>query len=384
MLRKKTLSFPHHTLSGKEASGIAKIQPPQIYQELAKSPHEVVSRLERRKVARILYIHGTFAGNDLTGIARNLSRISPLLTRRLQLDQTLKEWSKRGVDTISGSQGNFPEAYVRQVNQFLQAGHSRLQTAPIQASRFAWSGENHHLGRLHGALSLQRTLTQLRCDLQADQRILIFAHSHGGNLIALLTLLSDADSQIKRKLIRHLSASPTDAQGQPTSSNLATLVNSCTELPDIDIVTLGTPLRYRWSLSQQRRLIHVINHQVVFKEDPHRTAFPNLLKPLDLTGLGDIIQQLGIGGSDFPPTILTPSERKQEKKLSKILESSVRRKDYFKKLNLGRRESCDGESILLDYREIEPSEAPKLFGHAVYTLERLIPFHLALASMELN
>lgn len=384
MLRKKTLSFPHHTLSGKEASGIAKIQPPQIYQELANSPHEVVSRLEQRKVARILYIHGTFAGNDLTGIARNLSRISPLLTRRLQLDHTLKEWSKRGVDTISGSQGNFPEAYVTQVNQFLQAGHSKSQTAPIQASRFAWSGENHHLGRLHGALSLHRTLTELCCDLQADQRVLIFAHSHGGNLLALLTLLSDADSQIKRKLIRHLSASPTDAQGQPTSSNLATLVNSCTALPDIDIVTLGTPLRYRWSQSQQRRLIHVINHQVVFKEDPHRTAFPNLLKPLDLTGLGDIIQQLGIGGSDFPPTILTPSERKQEKKLSKILESSVRRKDYFKKLNLGRRESCDGESILLDYREIEPSEAPKLFGHAVYTLERLIPFHLALASMELN
>ena len=384
MLRKKTLSFPHHTLSGKEASGIAKIQPPQIYQEFGKSPHEVVSRLQQRNISKLLYIHGTFAGNDLTGIARNLSRISPLLTRRLQLDRTLKEWSKRGVDTISGSQGNFPEAYITQVNQFLRAGHSNPQTAPIQASRFAWSGENHHLGRLHGALSLHQRLTELNRDLQADQRVLIFAHSHGGNLLALLTLLSDSNSQIKRKLIRHLSVSSTGTQEQPTSSDLATLINSCTELPNIDIVTLGTPLRYRWSPSQQRRLIHVINHRAVIQEDPHRTAFPNLFNPLDLSGLGDIIQQLGIGGSDFPPTILTPSERKQEKKLSKILESSVRRKDYFKKLNLGRRESCDGESILLDYRDIEPTEAPKLFGHAVYTLDRLIPFHLALASVELG
>ena len=396
MLQKKTLSFPHHILSGTEPAGVARIQSPQLYQALASSSADVVAGLQKRGVAKILYIHGTFAGNDLTGLARNLGRLSPTLTRQLRIDQTIKEWSKRSVDSLSGSQGNFPEAYVTQVNQFLQSGQSDSNIGSIEASRFAWSGENHHLGRLHGSLCLHQTLRHLKSQLQENQRILIFAHSHGGNLLALLTLLAESNAKVKRKLLRHLSIStpvapPTavsphlgDSQNPNAVNDLATLLNHCSDLPNLDVITLGTPLRYRWSSHPQRKILHLINHQVVDPKQPTRTAFPSLLKPLDLRTLGDLIQQLGIGGSDFIPAMLTPTEIKQEKKLAKILESSVRRKDYFKKLSLGRRESRDGESILMDYTQIEPLESQKLLGHAVYTLDRLIPFHLALASREMN
>ena len=50
---------------------------------------------------------------------------------------------------------------------------------------------------------------------------------------------------------------------------------------------------------------------------------------------------------------------------------------------MGRRDSSDGKTLLIDYSEIQPSEASLLLGHGVYTLESLIPFHLAIAASEL-
>ncbi len=62
--------------------------------------------------------------------------------------------------------------------------------------------------------------------------------------------------------------------------------------------------------------------------------------------------------------------------MGRMFESTARRRDVWKKLKMGRRESSDGNDtarrLLLDdnqwYR--------KLFGHGVYTCRQWLPFHL--------
>jgi hypothetical protein len=52
-----------------------------------------------------------------------------------------------------------------------------------------WSSENHHVGRLEGALGLVRALAT-HAELGAPRgRILILGHSHAGQVFALVTQL---------------------------------------------------------------------------------------------------------------------------------------------------------------------------------------------------
>ena len=48
----------------------------------------------------------------------------------------------------------------------------------------------------------------------------------------------------------------------------------------------------------------------------------------------------------------------------------------FQKLKQGRRVSCDGKTLLLDYPATPGREHQKLFGHGVYTSPIWLRFHL--------
>ena len=74
--------------------------------ELAVDLPRIVQALQRTGISKIIWIHGTFAGDEFAGFFRQLGHYSPLLSKRLRY---LK---KLGVDKISGQYGNFPETYI--------------------------------------------------------------------------------------------------------------------------------------------------------------------------------------------------------------------------------------------------------------------------------
>ena len=121
--------------------------------------------------------------------------------------------------------------------------------------------------------------------------------------------------------------------------------------------------------------------------DPHRPS--QAWVPLQLADFrsrigGDLIQQIGIGGSDFTPSLFSAGERRLNRKLGTIFEPTVRRRHYLRKLSRGRRESSDGRTFLVDYHELLPNQSDILLGHGVYTLQDLIPLHLSIAATELG
>ncbi|MDA9779153.1 hypothetical protein N9D38_11980 [Rubripirellula sp.] len=378
LTKKKTLSFPHHTLIADEVRGSVRIIDGLDYD---RSAPQVVQSLRRRDISRLLFIHGTFAGDDVSGLFRQISHLSPTWSSRL------KQLTKKGVDTVAGESGNFAPSYVDTCNQFLASGSSDPATRNITADLFSWSGENHHLGRLHAALKLLRRLQRDTTTAGEKERVLILAHSHGGNVLAILSHLITLDRTKREKFLRHLATASSMGlvvQDGDETTTIRQILQQCDAIPEFDCVTLGTPLRYRWSAEFRGKIIHVINHRVMDNANPYRCFLPIHRFANQGEFLGDLIQQVGVGGSDFPPSIFTPKERRMEAKLARLFESTVKRKDYLRKLKVGRRESSDGTTLLLDYLQVDPANANRLLGHGIYTAESLLPLHLAVASTEIN
>ena len=61
-------------------------------------------------------------------------------------------------------------------------------TDEIKVDRFDWSSGNDHLARAEAAVKLFNRLADLPIDL-ATERLLLWGHSHAGNVFALLTNL---------------------------------------------------------------------------------------------------------------------------------------------------------------------------------------------------
>ncbi len=178
--RPREISFPHQVL-GEGIGGPNEL----VSAEVAAAVHEPCCRdvgdapllLRRAGVAEIILIHGTFAGNDIVGIAREIARFSPRLAKRI--GSLGKQW----FDELVGEMGNYTEAYADCLSRLINS----TSAAPIPITRFHWSGENHHLGRADGVMSL---LELLSSRVQAfGGRRLILAHSHGGNLAAMMSQL---------------------------------------------------------------------------------------------------------------------------------------------------------------------------------------------------
>ena len=64
---------------------------------------------------------------------------------------------------------------------------------------------------------------------------------------------------------------------------------------------------------------------------------------------GDYIQQCGIVGTDFLPSIFAWRDWVVERRMQRMFERGARRRDVLKKLKEGRRVCCDGTTLLVDY-----------------------------------
>ena len=343
-------------VSAKRAAAITAPQPSAVT--------EAAIRLRGTHVRKIILVHGTFTGNDVIGLARELARVSPGLAKSIQSNG--KSW----VDQVAGDVGNYTQAFAKQLSTLINTG----QPTTIEVDRFNWSGENAHLGRAEGAVALLHTLMQQ--EWSPGSRVQIWGHSHGGNLIAMASQLIRANADLLRSFF---SATRSHHRGLPQWEQVQSVLiesEAGSRFPKLDAVTFGTPLRYRWNTDVTETLSHFGQHRVLDDDDACTARLPASAQDvIDAVG-GDYIQQLGIAGTDFLPSIFAPRTWLPERRLSKMFAAGIRRRDLRKNLKQGQRVSQDGTTLLVDYPDCQHGWNRKLFGHGVYTRQEWIPFHL--------
>jgi hypothetical protein len=145
----------------------------------------------------------------------------------------------------------------------------------------------------------------------------------------------------------------------------------------VDMVTLGTPVRYGWDTDGYGRLLHVVNHRMIRSDGKRwlsKMELPQAAWEMPYLTGGDYVQQLAVAGTDVLPD--SPEMEQANVDLHDILEPY----DGFERwLECTRRTTrCpkDGQSILVEYGVQAHEEDPRqhLFGHGCYTQSRSMVF----------
>ncbi|HEY6564405.1 MAG TPA: hypothetical protein VIY86_07895, partial [Pirellulaceae bacterium] len=269
---------------------------------------------------------------------------------------------------------DFAQTLETHVNDPNAAGQS-----PIIVRRFQWTGENNHQGRADAALRLLADLSQL--ELPAGDRVILWGHSHAGNVFALLTHLLGSSLEIRQRFweaIDPIYRRPFAHRVRDPRIELARTVLLAEDGLALrpDLVTFGTPVRYGWESSGYRSLLHVVHHVPASDAEPYRAEFPPSLERLRNGRLGDFLQQFGIAGTNFPVNPCSVLHWATEFRLHRLLQLGVRRRDLWQRWMRGIRVPEEGTTRLVNYYEGEPWEAQLFLGHGIYTLKHWLPFHL--------
>lgn len=371
--------FPHQSFGTTPQGPYDLIGPDLAVPTESPSSADVVGlgkRMREENVREVVLVHGTFAGNDIIGLMRRFSRFSPRVSRMM------KELGKKWFDQLANEVGNYTADYAEHLAGMLatESGSS------LPVTRYCWSGENNHLGRACGVLALLEKI--LHRDWAVGERVIFLAHSHGGNLLAMLSLLVGASEQSKRAFLRatHLHYPLQGQHGDQTNWERTRSIllqdDLRSKLPIIDVVTFGTPLRYGWNMSSVERLLHIVQHRPLVPGEPWRAAIPKSPSDAIHAVAGDYVQQLGIGGTDFPHSPFAWKSCRAERRLRRIFEPSIRRRDLKKHLLEGRRVGLDGKTLLVNYPSTAEEWNEKLLGHGVYTCSPWLPFHLRAIARE--
>lgn len=358
------------------------------------------TQLAQAGVRAVIFLHGTFLGTDLFGMqrlddvgglkrgySRGVSGLDALLASMREggngilplpggLNPPLKndDASKKLIDDQAGAAGNFTNAYVESFRKAI----NRNVSPPIVCIRELWSCENHHLGRAIAVCTLLDRLRGLCGEHKwgANDRILVQAHGHAGQVLALASnLLFPGSSSSRRKLIELLTAY---AQQTNNSETPAVVQRIEPLLPAgillngtaLDVVTFGTPVRYGWERASLGKLLHVVNHRVLRTDGKTWLAkieLPQITMEMPIAWGGDYVQQLAVAGSDAVPTT------EQAKAANKAIWELVEPYDGFERwLECARRAvrfPSDGSCLLVDYKDCTGSTNPRdhIYGHAAYT-----------------
>jgi hypothetical protein len=320
-------------------------------------------------VIAIYLVHGTFVGDDALGFIDKLAGVMPsaaVALRRLQ---------KQALDTLLKDGGNYSSDFAAEFEQAINCEGQRR----IPLRLFYWSSENHHIGRAHAAVQLVDELAARHPT--AEGRILLWGHSHAGNVFALLTNLLGADRETRYRFFRAARSYyrwPLIGRvDQPVWQRVQSLLDRDT-LPlarALDIVTFGTPIRYGWDSSSCARLLHFVNHRPADGRPAFQAAFPPVLDDVLSAAGGDYIQQLGIAGTNFSPDLFAWRAWLAELRLKRLLQGGFRQRNLLARLSAGVRVADEGETLLVDYGPGEGHIGQHIAGHAVYTRLGWLLFH---------
>ncbi|TWU13458.1 hypothetical protein CA54_22930 [Symmachiella macrocystis] len=328
----------------------------------------VGDQLRAAGVSSLYLVHGTFVGGDAAGLWLELSRLLPAY------GETLRQLNKQWVDATVGEHGNFTAQFAQKLEESLNIGSER----PIPVRLFHWSSENHHIGRADAAVRLFDELYNRK-----DQgRILLWGHSHAGNVFALLSQLLAADNatidlffRTAQVYFRNPMTRRIDLPWWPNVWRRLKDPHRALAAEQCDFVTFGTPIRYAWAPNGNARLLHFINHRLREGLPEYLCPFPPTLDDFLHAAVGDYIQQLGIAGTNVPPGVLAWRNFLADRRLNRLLQHNLRLRDLQERLKLGMRVPEQGVSLLCDYGLPNSNIARHHAGHAVYTQLQWLLFH---------
>jgi hypothetical protein len=321
----------------------------------------VAGRALRAASVRTVYLlHGTFVGEDSFGFLQQLRRMH-----------------KSAFDRLMGETGNYTPEFAATLSAAIN--RDAQSDEAISVRLFHWSSENHHLARADAAVRLLDELAGLPCS--PHERMLLWAHSHGGNVLALLTNLLAAARPIRERFFRacHGLVQPWTmnaghaARWQRVREQLDS--GLAQRLPSLDVVTFGTPIRYGWDTGGCSRLLHFIYHRPRSDLPPYRTALPRNVDEILHAADGDYVQHWGIAGTNLTPNVFAWSSWLPELRLGRFLQRRVQSRDLLTHLQTGMRVPADGQTLLVDYGPMTDPPARHQAGHAIYTQSRWLAFH---------
>lgn len=339
-------------------------------------------RYIRNGISQIVLIHGTFAGDDAFGFLRDVGRFFPRATK------PLARWQKKAVDHVLGESGNYTEAFADSLREHLNRRSSEApenfestgaRPSEIEVERFHWSSENHEIGRCDGAIRLLDFLS--RDGAPSINETMIWAHSHGGNILSLISNILAADVPGVHRLFettRRYWSLPfwhrVDLAAWPRVRER--LLDGDLRSQYLRGVTFGTPVLYGWDTNGLQELLHFVHHRPSPELDPHLTPFPFGFDDFRSALNGDYVQQIGIAGTSLPPNLLQWRAHSVNLGLTRWWLPGLNRRNLWQRLKLGIRCHQDGINLLVDYGG-QQVDVSSVAGHAVYTRSDFIPFHLS-------
>ncbi|MGC3969295.1 MAG: hypothetical protein QM775_18630 [Pirellulales bacterium] len=316
-------------------------------------------------------MHGTFAGTDSAGVISELSRRFPAA------GEGLARVAKQIVDALMRDNGNYTRDYARRFGEALNASDARGATVTLMD----WTGENHHLGRAHAAVRLVDELSKLS-DVDGA-RIVVWGHSHGGNVAALATrLLAGEPAQIEAFFeaascyFRRIW--PGEGDFEVWSRVRSLLCDNRRSLNfRLIVATFGTPLRYGWCDGGAEHIVHFVNHRPLAGLPEHMTAATTRVGDILTAVGGDYIQQFGIAGSNTAPPLWMLRAWLADRRLNHLLQpADVTWRNLWARISAGVRTAESGRTLLVDYGMPQDGIEQHLAGHAVYTRPAWLPFHM--------
>ena len=326
--------------------------------------------LQVADVRAIYLVHGSFVGADALGLFREVARVSSAAA------EPLRRLQKQLLDALAKDAGNYTAEFAKEFEDAISIrGEPSL---PVRL--FHWSSENHHIGRADGAVRLIGSL----CDDEATARgrVLVWGHSHGGNVLALMTNLLGGDEEVRKRFFhacrpyyrwpgfKHVDLPEwTRVRHELESKSSRSLV------PRLDLVTFGTPVRYGWETNGYGKLLHFIHHRPVPGLAPTWSEFPREAEYVFTARYGDYIQQFGIAGTNFAPGAWAWRAALADVRLGRLLQPGIRKRKLLERLRSGARTHDEGANLLVDYGQQAGHVGQHLAGHAVYTRQDWLLFH---------
>lgn len=328
--------------------------------------------LREANVAAIYLVHGTLVGMDALGILSQVSRIAP------EASDGLGRLFKRFLNGLFGETGNYTPAFAREFERVINLDGSGKRFIPVRL--FTWSSENHHLGRADAAVRL--ILELLAQEFQPADRVLLWGHSHAGNVFALFSQLVAGDRLLTKAFFDacriHFQWPFTGLVDIPVWKTVEQLLDAnprpFAQLA-VDMVTFGCPVRYGWNPSGFHRLMHFINYRSSPGATDGRAKFPPRCDEILSAKYGDYTQQIGISGTNTPPSPLAWRSWLANRNLDQLLEGSLEKQGLFEKLRCGLRAHDAGDNLMVDYHDSGPNVGRHVLGHAIYTSGDWLHFH---------
>jgi len=331
---------------------------------------QVGTALRQAGVATVYLAHGTFVGADALGILAELVRALP------GAGPAIRRVVKRIVDKVAGEAGNYTAEFAQCFEAAMhQAGQPRI---PVRL--FHWSSENHHIGRADGAVRLIDELAALK--LRGGQRVLLWGHSHAGNVFALVSNLLAGNRQAVERFFAaaqiYYRWPVVGCVDVPVWNRVrGLLAGDPPALAEIrlDIATFGTPIRYGWNSRGYAQLLHFINHRPAKGLPEYQAPFPPRLDKVLKGADGDYVQQLGIAGTNVMPSILAWRAWMADNRLNRLLQDESSVSSPLERFQAGAIVPDEGTTLLVDYGLPCGHIAQHMAGHAVYTRKKWLLFH---------